>query len=92
MREVLIKAVANPAAVPEAFGDPSRVRAGVGEPYAGPDVTILNTIWGPKMTIRRLVTDEGPEAAAAAMGQRHPEYEAVSAIPNPPRPGHCRSG
>jgi predicted metal-dependent enzyme (double-stranded beta helix superfamily) len=45
--------------VARAVSDPGRVRAGLGEPafagvdklYNGPDLTILNVVWGPRMTI-----------------------------------------
>jgi predicted metal-dependent enzyme (double-stranded beta helix superfamily) len=49
IREVLSKAVSNPGTVLDALGEPSR--ATVGKLYAGPDLTILNAVWGPKMTI-----------------------------------------
>jgi predicted metal-dependent enzyme (double-stranded beta helix superfamily) len=48
-REVVARAVADPAAVLQALGEPRL--AGVERIYHGPDLTILNVIWGPMMTI-----------------------------------------
>jgi predicted metal-dependent enzyme (double-stranded beta helix superfamily) len=47
-REVLARAVAEPAAVLSALGEPTR--AGVHRLYHGQDLTILNVVWAPLMT------------------------------------------
>jgi predicted metal-dependent enzyme (double-stranded beta helix superfamily) len=49
VREVLARAVADPAAVLKGLGEPTR--AGVHKLYHGPDLTILNVVWGPMMTV-----------------------------------------
>src|SRR5437764_15177339 len=49
VREVLARAVAEPASVVKALGEPRF--AGVEALYRGEDVTILNVIWAPLMTI-----------------------------------------
>jgi predicted metal-dependent enzyme (double-stranded beta helix superfamily) len=49
VREVVERAVADPAAVLKGVGEPRL--AGVERIYYGPDLTILNVIWGPMMTI-----------------------------------------
>jgi predicted metal-dependent enzyme (double-stranded beta helix superfamily) len=49
VREVVARAVADPVAVLRELGEPRR--AGVERIYHGPDLTILNVIWGPMMTI-----------------------------------------
>jgi predicted metal-dependent enzyme (double-stranded beta helix superfamily) len=49
VREVVARAVAKPAAVLRGLGEPSL--AGVEPIYRGPDLTILNVVWGPLMTI-----------------------------------------
>jgi predicted metal-dependent enzyme (double-stranded beta helix superfamily) len=49
VREVVARAVADPAAVLKGVGDPHL--AMVERIYHGPDLTILNVIWGPMMTI-----------------------------------------
>jgi predicted metal-dependent enzyme (double-stranded beta helix superfamily) len=49
VREMVARAVANSQEVLRAVGEP--VRAGVQTIYRSPDLTILNFIWGPKMTI-----------------------------------------
>src|SRR5271156_3751905 len=49
VREVVARAVADPAAVLKGVGDPRL--AGVERIYHGPDLTILNVVWGPMMTI-----------------------------------------
>ncbi len=49
VREVVARAVTDPAAVLAGLGEPAR--AGVYKLYGGPDVTILNVVWGPRMTI-----------------------------------------
>ena len=48
-REVLARANADPAAILAAFGDPTR--AGVTPLYKSDTLTILNVVWGKKMTI-----------------------------------------
>jgi predicted metal-dependent enzyme (double-stranded beta helix superfamily) len=48
-REVVAGAVSNPAAVLAGLGEPTR--AEVQKLYHAPDLTILNVIWGPRMTI-----------------------------------------
>jgi predicted metal-dependent enzyme (double-stranded beta helix superfamily) len=47
--EVVRRAVAEPAAVLRALGEPKR--AGLHELYRSNDLTILNVVWGPMMTI-----------------------------------------
>src|SRR5437763_3091891 len=49
VREVVARAVAEPAAVVKALGEPRF--AGVEVLYRGEDVTIFNVIWAPLMTI-----------------------------------------
>jgi predicted metal-dependent enzyme (double-stranded beta helix superfamily) len=49
VREVIARAVAEPAAVLKALGEPKR--AGVDKLHHGDDLTILNVIWGAQMTI-----------------------------------------
>jgi predicted metal-dependent enzyme (double-stranded beta helix superfamily) len=49
MREVLARAVSDPPAVLRAIGEPSR--AGVEKLYHAPDLTILNVIWAPGITV-----------------------------------------
>jgi predicted metal-dependent enzyme (double-stranded beta helix superfamily) len=49
VREVVARAVCDPAAVLKGLGEPRR--AEVQKLYHSPDLTILNVIWGPKMTI-----------------------------------------
>jgi predicted metal-dependent enzyme (double-stranded beta helix superfamily) len=49
IREVIASAVADPSALMAAIGEPSR--AAITPLYRGPDTTILNVIWGPRMTI-----------------------------------------
>jgi predicted metal-dependent enzyme (double-stranded beta helix superfamily) len=49
VREVVARAVADPAAVLRGLGEPRL--AGVERVYHGPDLTILNVVWGPMMTI-----------------------------------------
>jgi predicted metal-dependent enzyme (double-stranded beta helix superfamily) len=50
VNEIVKRAVANPAQVLRAFGEPTR--AGVETVYRAPDLTILNLAWGPCMHIR----------------------------------------
>ena len=49
MREIVARAVADPAAVLKGLGEPQI--AGVDALYRGEDVTILNVVWAPLMTI-----------------------------------------
>ncbi len=49
VREVVARAVSDPGAVLAALGEPQR--AGVNKLYHAPDLTILNLVWGPMMTI-----------------------------------------
>jgi predicted metal-dependent enzyme (double-stranded beta helix superfamily) len=49
VREIVARAVEDPLAVLEALGEPAR--AGIRTLHRSPDVTILNVIWGPRMTI-----------------------------------------
>jgi predicted metal-dependent enzyme (double-stranded beta helix superfamily) len=49
MREVAARAVSNPSAVLSALGEPSR--AEIQRLHHAPDLTILNVIWAPRMTI-----------------------------------------
>src|SRR5688572_3415625 len=48
-REVVARAVADPAGVLAGIGEPQR--PGVAPLYRADDMTILNVVWGPKMTI-----------------------------------------
>jgi predicted metal-dependent enzyme (double-stranded beta helix superfamily) len=50
VREIVAGAVSDPAAVLAGLGEPKR--AEVGKLYHAPDLTILNVVWGPHMTIR----------------------------------------
>ena len=49
VREVLARAVADPAGILKTLGEPKRPE--IQKLYHAPDLTILNVIWGPKMTI-----------------------------------------
>jgi predicted metal-dependent enzyme (double-stranded beta helix superfamily) len=49
VREVVAAAVAEPGPVLKGVGEPAM--AGVSRIYHGPDLTILNVVWGPMMTI-----------------------------------------
>jgi predicted metal-dependent enzyme (double-stranded beta helix superfamily) len=49
VREVVARAVSGPAGVLAGLGEPRR--AEVQKLYHAPDLTILNVIWGPRMTI-----------------------------------------
>jgi predicted metal-dependent enzyme (double-stranded beta helix superfamily) len=49
VREVVARAVSDPNAVLKGIGEPKR--AEVQKLYHAPDLTILNVIWGPMMTI-----------------------------------------
>jgi predicted metal-dependent enzyme (double-stranded beta helix superfamily) len=50
VREVVARAVAEPRAVLERLGEPRR--AALQKLYHSPELTILNVVWGPLMTIR----------------------------------------
>ena len=49
VREVLLKALSNPKAVLKGVGEPKR--AEVQKLYHSPELTILNVIWAPRMTV-----------------------------------------
>jgi predicted metal-dependent enzyme (double-stranded beta helix superfamily) len=49
VREVVARAVADPATVLKGLGEPKR--AEVQKLYHGPDLTILNVVWAPMMTV-----------------------------------------
>jgi predicted metal-dependent enzyme (double-stranded beta helix superfamily) len=49
VREVVARAVSDPAAVLRSLGEPTR--AGLHKLYHSDDLTILNVVWAPKMTI-----------------------------------------
>src|SRR5438094_482431 len=50
VREVVARAVADPRGVLERLGEPRR--AALQKLYHSPDLTILNVVWGPLMTVR----------------------------------------
>jgi predicted metal-dependent enzyme (double-stranded beta helix superfamily) len=47
--EVVRRAVSDPTALPKALGEPDRAR--IGELYRSDELTILNVVWAPHMTI-----------------------------------------
>ena len=49
VEEVLRRTVSNPKAVLQGLGEPTE--AGIHTVYRGDDLTILNVIWGPMMTV-----------------------------------------
>jgi predicted metal-dependent enzyme (double-stranded beta helix superfamily) len=49
IREVVARAVSDPGSVMTAVGEPSR--AGLNVLHQSPDLTILNLVWGPYMTL-----------------------------------------
>jgi predicted metal-dependent enzyme (double-stranded beta helix superfamily) len=49
VKELVARAVREPAQIVRALGEP--VRSGVETVYRGPDMTILNLYWGPRMNI-----------------------------------------
>jgi predicted metal-dependent enzyme (double-stranded beta helix superfamily) len=49
VREVLLRAVSRPGEVIENLGEPQR--AGIAKLYHAADLTILNVVWAPRMTI-----------------------------------------
>ena len=49
MRELVSRVVSDPAAVVAGLGEPRR--AEVKRLYSSADLTILNVVWGPRMTI-----------------------------------------
>ncbi len=48
-REIVARAVSDPGGVLKGLGEPAQ--AGVNKLYHAPDLTILNVVWGPHMTI-----------------------------------------
>ena len=49
VREVVARAVQDPGAVEKALGEPAR--GGVQVLHRSPELTVLNVIWGPRMTV-----------------------------------------
>jgi len=49
VREVVARAVSDPASVLKRLGEPQR--SGVQKIYLNGDLTILNVVWGPRMTV-----------------------------------------
>lgn len=49
VREVVARAVAEPGAIIKALGEPKR--AALQKLYNAPDLTIINVVWGPYMTL-----------------------------------------
>ena len=49
VREIVARAVSNPSAILKALGPPQR--AGLHTLYRAEDLTILNVVWGPRMTL-----------------------------------------
>ncbi|HJU15273.1 MAG TPA: hypothetical protein VJ770_02280 [Stellaceae bacterium] len=49
VREVLARAVSDPASIRKALGEPKM--AGTEPLYRSPELTILNVVWGPLMTV-----------------------------------------
>ena len=49
VREVVARAVSDPPAVLRCIGEPKR--AGIQQLHHAPDLTVLNVIWGPMMTV-----------------------------------------
>ena len=49
VREVVAKAVSDPGQVLQGLGEPEK--AGVHKIYHAPDLTIINVVWGPHMTL-----------------------------------------
>ena len=49
VREIIARAVSNPSDVTAGLGEP--VHAGVQRLYNGPDLTVLNVVWGARMTV-----------------------------------------
>jgi predicted metal-dependent enzyme (double-stranded beta helix superfamily) len=49
VREVVARAVSDPVGILKAVGEPKR--AEIQKLYHAPDLTILNLVWGPKMTV-----------------------------------------
>jgi predicted metal-dependent enzyme (double-stranded beta helix superfamily) len=49
LREVVARAVSDPGAVLAALGEPRR--GAVAKLHHAPDLTVLNVVWGPRMTI-----------------------------------------
>ena len=57
VREVVARAVSDPTAVLRGLGEPQRAQ--LQKLYAAPDLTILNVIWAPTMTIMPTTTRSG---------------------------------
>src|SRR5258708_828079 len=49
VRDVVARVVSEPASILKTLGEP--VRAGLGTLYRSPDLTILNVVWAPYMTL-----------------------------------------
>lgn len=49
VREVVARAVSEPNSVLKGLGEPTM--AGIQKIYAGPDLSIVNVVWGPEMTV-----------------------------------------
>ena len=49
VREIVARAISEPSAVLSALGEP--VRAGIQPIHRSPELTVLNFVWGPMMTI-----------------------------------------
>jgi len=49
VREIVARAVSDPSAIIERFGEPKR--AGVETLHHSADLNILNFVWGPQMTL-----------------------------------------
>lgn len=49
VREIVARAVSEPAAVLRALGEP--VRAGITPLHRSPELTVLNIVWGPRMVL-----------------------------------------
>src|SRR5688500_1523165 len=49
VRELVARVVSEPSAVLRALGEPKR--AGIQKLHHGPELTVLNVIWAPRMTI-----------------------------------------
>jgi len=49
VREIVARAVSEPSSVIKALGEPQRAQ--LGRIYQSPELTVMNVIWAPKMTI-----------------------------------------
>jgi hypothetical protein len=83
VRELVAHAVSDPAAVVGALGEPRR--AEVQRLYSSEELTILNVVWGPRMTIM----PHTPGARTISGGGGYPTTAAVS---RPPEPNRSASG